>query len=629
MPIRPRLDNVRPFIQAMVSSFAALLLLSIVSSGFVRAQQTSTAGFRAFSLRHIRADDAAARTRNTLSDFGLGSEVLVDRTRNRLLLRGDANANKLVAQLLQTIDQPGVDPARDGPEPNQVVGYPVSGQPLDVVAAQLREQYAPSTGVRIATDPRSQQLIVMAPPSIQREIAERFTTNLGQPAGRAADAPPQQRGPQPGPGHRLQNISWRELEDDLRRVWRGTVHVIVDGSGEGEIATAIMDSIPVLRIDRRHNHVTFPGTEEASKTWRQVVQALDYRRDRTDQQTHLVSLRNAEPANVQTAVALLQAASREIRPSGTPPHWGGRLVSMIFQAQNGQQPAAGGQQPAGNQPAAGDPADAPEGDEPDEGTGLIGDVQIEILEPLGSIIIRGHPRDVARIQKIIDEIEKIAEETRPVTEVYYLKHINGNSLATLLTELYEETYEARQGPLTIRALYDPNAVLLIGSLNAVTAIRELIEQLDQPMDVTGRFIILRLKHISALDAEQTVRNFFVTTPGTATDPRPGIGTQVRIIADYRSNSLIVQASPRDLAEVQRLVTSIDVDGKDLGTSEVRVFRLRNALSDELAAVLQAAISGQPVQGAGGGAGGVPGQPGQPAGGGPRKVKPMCRPSRSS
>ena len=81
-----------------------------------------------------------------------------------------------------------------------------------------------------------------------------------------------------------------------------------------------------------------------------------------------------------------------------------------------------------------------------------------------------------------------------------------------------------------------------------------------------------------------------------------------MIGDFRTNSLIVRASPRDLAEIQELILKIDVNASGK-VNELRVFTLRNSLAEELAPVLQSVITGQvqqqrqgQQQGGGGGGG---------------------------
>ena len=57
----------------------------------------------------------------------------------------------------------------------------------------------------------------------------------------------------------------------------------------------------------------------------------------------------------------------------------------------------------------------------------------------------------------------------------------------------------------------------------------------------------------------------------------GTHAEYGVIADYRSNSVIVQAAPRDLAEVAFFIQSIDRDRPE-ATHEIRVFRLQHALA---------------------------------------------------
>src|SRR5206468_3927397 len=116
------------------------------------------------------------------------------------------------------------------------------------------------------------------------------------------------------------------------------------------------------------------------------------------------------------------------------------------------------------------------------------------------------------------------------------------------------------------------ALLLIGPQEGVEAVKELVSKLDQPVPPTSQLRVFPLKHISVKEAESTVRTFFVDR-APETDPRPGLGTKVNVVGELRSNSLIIQASPRDLAEVGELLRRIDV-GETPNVGEVRVFRLR-------------------------------------------------------
>ncbi len=88
---------------------------------------------------------------------------------------------------------PGEAPAPQ--EDNVVRGYPVDEANAARVLADLRKRYGKVRNVKFASDPRTRQIIVVAPPTIQQDVAEwlpRLAANARQksaPAGKAPAAP--------------------------------------------------------------------------------------------------------------------------------------------------------------------------------------------------------------------------------------------------------------------------------------------------------------------------------------------------------------------------------------------------------------------------------------------------------
>ena len=124
---------------------------------------------------------------------------------------------------------------------------------------------------------------------------------------------------------------------------------------------------------------------------------------------------------------------------------------------------------------------------------------------------------------------------------------------------------------------------MIGWGDAINSVKELIEKLDQPVEPQTQLRVFRLRHAPAAAASTTVQEFFAK--------RTGLGPKVTVTPDVRSNSLIVQAAPRDMAEVELLVTRIDT-GRSESVNQVRVFKLKNSLAANLATTLQAAMESQ-------------------------------------
>jgi type II secretion system protein D len=616
---------------------AAPALLMVLGTSLVWGQAPVPDGFQPYALKHRQAGDLAPQLRNMLQGLPEKTNVLIDNETNRLLVQGSGEAQKVAAQFVGALDRPIAVAPGGNTTQNQVQGYRVPPAELQPTVARLQDEFGNIKDVRIGADDRTGQVIVVAPDEIQKKVLERLRNpapqapSAGVPAGDAATAAavPQQA-PAESLTYQLKNVSWRELEDELKSTWGPQLSV--NTARGGEVATVDVTAAggvrTVLEIDRRTDIVRLAGTTE-SRVWLDVVKALDGPRTNPNDQTRLVPVKKADPNQVRSAVQLIRAAStaggdktsaaKTLHRDSDGPRWGGELVSMLFQeaAPAGAPPAPEAQAPAAPAPApeaAETPAAGSEATQSaaadaaaaaDEEGGLIGPVQIEFLEGLDVIVVKGNKRDVNRVMRIIADIEKISDTTTPVVDIHILKYVNDEALVTLINELYTEILSARQGQVSIRALIEPNAVLLIGRKESVAVVKELIAKLDQPSDPSSQFQIFKLKYMAAVDAETAVRNFFVTRPGTGTEPRTGLGTQVRILADYRSNSLIVQASPRDLLEVKRMIEGIDVEDHET-SAVIRVFRLKNALADDLREVIQGAITGQSATTGQGGQAGMQG-----------------------
>lgn len=609
--------------------------------------QPTVAGYQPYALQHNKADVIAPDLRRMLNDLVGSADVQIDAVNNRLFVGGNPQIQQMAGQLIRNLDQPrrptsARKPATSQPRSAPIVkGYAVPTQQLAYWINVLRQQYPLSTGVRVATDQRTGQLLVIAPPEIHTTISRQLLgTNLAQPAATAARPQlPQATTPgQPAAtatadrtmaNHQLENINWHQFEEMLRQLWGDRLLLTSQDNGARSLVQMpeTGDRQPIMQIDRRRDQLSVAGPKPMTEAWMQVAQALDAPADSPRKNLQLVPVKRADPDTVRKAVRLIDNAARvagqnnstadaiRLQPRNGERRWGGDLITSIFQ------PAAGQQQPAGapqKQPQ--DPKDNPDEDDPenpdDEGTtidpeedtGAIGPVRIEFIESLGVFIVSGNKRDVERVTKIIEEIEGSVRDTQPEINVYLLKHVNNIALSELIAQIYTTVFGSWQSPVSITPLDKPNALLLIGREESVDSVISLIEKLDQPVAPSTQLKVFRLKHVSAIDAERQLQTFYggQTTgqQSQGSSARIGLAPRIRVIADYRSNSVIVNASPRDLAEIKLFLERIDVE-ESVATNQIKVFRLKNALADDLQPVLQEAITGQGAgqTGQGGGQGG--------------------------
>jgi type II secretion system protein D len=536
----------------------------------------------------VDVEDALIRL---LAGRGEPSEVVADPRQRRILVRGSAEVHALVRQAVDGLDRPADNPFREPREEPVVQTYSWPGRDLEQIVGRLQRQYEGSQSIRIVSDARRGQIVVLAPPSVHNEIALALG---GEPS-------PRRQGPTVLAASmdtiQLNFTSGVQLEAQLAQLLGS--RLTGGAAPENELATYVI-SLPQrpkiqLHVNRRANQVVVSAAGPATAATAQLIRAIDSQRATPELNTVFVPFERSDPAKLRRALdAYKQSANAAIVPIG------GRARQPAVTNTVFQQPEPIGAEVG--QPPVGQPGmELPGGEVLPGGedlfSGLIGPVEVQVVPELGIIILRGAAPDVEKMKQLIAKIEEITRETEPLIEVYPLKHADSSRVSALVTQLYEQVYSSRSGRVNVTALVKPNALLLIGSDQSIATLHKLIEQLDQPVSPDTQFEVFALQHAPALVAKQTIDEFFANRatgqaaqPGAAAPAQAGGGLSpnVQVTADYRTNSLIVQASPRDMAEVALLVSRLDTAAGG-PESELRVFTLNNALADELAPVLQAAI----------------------------------------
>ena len=454
----------------------------------------------------------------------------------------------------------------------------VPSEQVRSIATALSLRYRDVEGVRISPDARNHHLVVMAPEKAQQQIAQDVQKFL------AAGGVRKIASGVPGPvEYQLHHLSSLVFEQLIRQMEGRETPVTTSQNGRSasyQLTTAPMNGTTIT-VDRDRRIVTIDGPRATKASWQTLMELVDEKQSRAGELIRIMRLGHTEPAPIQRAVRLL----RDLQPlnrQAMPASQDSRTQNAIFRTAAFQQDAA--QAPDAGTPPAGD---APAGGQ-DQLAGGIGDAQIQFVPELGQIIIKGTQQEIDQIKGVIEEIQKASELTSPDVEVLRLKHADCNAVAALLQQLYEDVLSARQGEVSITSLDSPNALLLIGRTEALKSLRDLISKIDLPVEPSSRLRVFRLQNASAADAEAVIRDFIAE--GSEDDARPGLGLRIRIFSDYRTNSLIVNASPRDMTEITRLINDLDVQSTE-ATNEIKVFPIRNADASELATTLQEAVIG--------------------------------------
>ena len=228
------------------------------------------------------------------------------------------------------------------------------------------------------------------------------------------------------------------------------------------------------------------------------------------------------------------------------------------------------------------PIDGPgAGDEglPDLVGGIRGNVDVEAMDELGVLILKGNTSDVDAVMEIIRQIELLSARSAPDIHLRLLENVDSVALAELLTEVYDELNQARgrtqqQSPqIGIIAVGRPNGVLILSPEDDREAIEELIDELDQPVPSQATFVVARVKNGIASSIVQLIKDTW--------QERFGLENRPRLSADARTNSIVAIGTKADLTEVVALIEQLDTQESG-AISEVQVVELRHSVAEELA-----------------------------------------------
>ncbi len=522
-------------------------------------------------------------------------------------------------------------------EESKVEAYPLNNSTREVLT-RWQQQTAGRSDIRVAIDDRTGQALVFAPPTVQVQLHQQLAATAPPATAPQASVPQTQATANANvglavPGNavlfQLRQVPAAEIHGKLESLLSRSLPATVDASGDWQSfpLEASPNARVMMSVNIRAAQVRLDGQPAQVAAWRAVVEALDSPPATPDHVTKLVSTKPNNSAQVRQALQVIMADGAN-RAGGQP-----SLVSTIFQpqakpavdalAQAAPPAAAPAAAPAAPAPAA--PAQPPQPGETklapgsaqtaidaakiaEAAGGLMGPVQVEYVEGLDVIVLRGAERDVQRVMDIIKQIEDLSTVTVPEITIHPLKYVDSVQVAGLLQTLYQQVLGPRIGTVNITPLGKPNALLLIGRKENVKMAIDLVDRLDQPVIPTSRFEVFTLKHATATEAKTLVENFLGQAQGQALPQFPGgagnpannyvtLAPRALVVADQRSNSLVVSASPRDIAEIAALIQRIDVAG---AAAELKVFTIVNGDSTALTEMLRSlfSVSGSTPSGTG-------------------------------
>jgi general secretion pathway protein D len=192
--------------------------------------------------------------------------------------------------------------------------------------------------------------------------------------------------------------------------------------------------------------------------------------------------------------------------------------------------------------------------------------------------------DVTKIIQAKDAKEKnietrlraqaISPHDKVVTQIASLNHANPDDMKKVLDPLISRT--------SVIVSYPPTGMLII--TDVLSNVKRLLSIISA-LDVTGvgeQISVIPLKHAGATEMVNSLNSIFGADATAAR--RTALPYAMKIIADERTNSVLVRASEVDTARVRELVKLLDREAPK-GESRMQVYRLQYANAEELAKIL--------------------------------------------
>ncbi|NOX53060.1 MAG: hypothetical protein GXP27_01200 [Planctomycetes bacterium] len=596
---RPRSRVVAALLRAGCAWLA--LCFAIGEAGTADEPSGGKAEYRAYQLHHKPVTQVRQMLEQILADAQPKPHLVADGQENVLLVRGSESVHRLVQQVIESVDRPTPSPQKLKSTRRVVRVYNCPADRLRFTAEALQKEF-PEARIAVVAD--VSQIVVLAEPAVQEAIARHLSEPAPRPVHRSSQVSPSDvPEPQVERVVLLRNATLDRVEHLLTQLLSPRLAPLGNQPGRFQFVNS-KGRQARLTLDATHRAVEIAGDQSVVTQFERLVRLIDQPESGPGFKVRILPVRRADPAKIRQAVEAYRGRlpERTTRPEGGR---GGAGRSSLEPGRVGRRPpqeqsrlgrgeAEGGiQQASFQQGPAGKAAATAEEGQPEEEEPAMREpgsmVDIETLPDLDVIILRGREADVEELTRIIEEIERLSVEKQPTIDIVYLKHIKGEALMQVLQQVQQAWLGGRQGRVSVLPLVKPNALLLIGWGEAMEAIKTLIQKLDQPVQASTQFRVFRLKHAPVSTVQSTVQQFFSN--------RGGLGPQVRVTADARTNSLVVEAAPRDMEEVALLIQQLDTDQSE-AVMQTRIFHLKNTLAANTAQTLLTAI-----QAAAGGAAG--------------------------
>lgn len=215
--------------------------------------------------------------------------------------------------------------------------------------------------------------------------------------------------------------------------------------------------------------------------------------------------------------------------------------------------------------------------------GELYDLFLGVLKSYGFAAVTGAEgtvRIVPEVQAKENEVGTLERDSRGdefITHVISVRHLDASQLVRILRPLVP-----KGGHLAAAA--ESNSLVIADTAANVRRIEGLIQRIDQ--ESMEDFEVIVLEHASALELVRITEGLHIARPEENATKR------VRVIADERTNALVLLGDPQKRLSYRAMIRQLDVPG-DEGNTQVHY--LRYAKAEDVAEVLRGIAEGRDTE----------------------------------
>ncbi|WP_409158992.1 type II secretion system secretin GspD [Pectobacterium sp. B2J-2] len=179
-------------------------------------------------------------------------------------------------------------------------------------------------------------------------------------------------------------------------------------------------------------------------------------------------------------------------------------------------------------------------------------------EPSNVLLMTGRAGVIKRLMKIVERVDQAGD--RNVTSIP-LSYASSTEVVKMVNELNKmDEKSALPGMLTANVVADErtNSVLVRGEPNSRQRVIDMIKQLDRQQAVQGNTKVIYLKYAKAADLVEVLTGVGDSIQTDQQNALPALRKDISIKAHEQTNSLIVNAAPDIMRDLEQVIAQLDI-----------------------------------------------------------------------